>query len=60
MSDERSKKFQWISLAYLVLFMLAVFSPSLVRGDVLGLNEAHVEELLIFVFGLSGIAIFIF
>jgi hypothetical protein len=58
MSDERAKKFQWISLAYLLLFMLAVFSPSLVNKDYFGIIEANVEELLIFLFGLSGIAIF--
>lgn len=58
MSDERAKKFQWISLTYLLLFMLAVFSPSLVGKEYFGISEANVEELLIFLFGLSGIAIF--
>lgn len=58
MSDERARKFQWISLAYLVLFMLAVFSPSLVTRDYFGIQQAHIEELLIFVFGFSGVGIF--
>ncbi len=58
MSDERARKFQWISLAYLVLFMLAVFSPSFVNKSYFGVSESNVEELLIFIFGLSGIAIF--
>ncbi|MDF1497170.1 MAG: hypothetical protein P1P90_03860 [Patescibacteria group bacterium] len=58
MSDERSKKFQWISIVYLLLFALAVFSPSLVKQGYFGLHEQHVEEALIFLFGLVGISIF--
>lgn len=47
-------------MAYLILFMLAVFSPSLVTRDYFGVHETHVEEFLIFVFGFTGIAIFMF
>lgn len=45
-------------MAYLVLFMLAVFSPSFVNQSYFGIREANLEEILIFLFGLSGIAIF--
>ncbi|MHB8831394.1 MAG: hypothetical protein ACYC44_04760 [Patescibacteria group bacterium] len=58
MPEERSKKFQWVSLAYLVFFMLAVFSPSIVNDDYLGIPHAQLEEILIFIFGLLGIMIF--
>jgi hypothetical protein len=58
MNEERAKKFQWISLIYLVLFMMAVFAPSLINRDYLGIPETHVEELLIFLFGFTGIVIF--
>lgn len=58
MSDERSKKFQWISIVYLLLFALAVFSPSMIQQGYFGIHEHHVEEALIFLFGLAGISIF--
>jgi hypothetical protein len=58
MTDERSKKFQWISIVYLLLFAFAVFSPSLVQQGYFGIHEQHVEEALIFLFGLAGISIF--
>ncbi len=58
MSEERSQKFQWISIVYLLLFALAVFSPSLVKQGYFGLHEQHIEESLIFLFGLAGISIF--
>jgi hypothetical protein len=58
MQQERSKKFQWISIVYLVLFVLAVFSPSLIQQEYLGFQEHHIEEALIFLFGLAGISIF--
>jgi hypothetical protein len=45
-------------LAYLILFMMAVFAPSLITQDYLGIPETHVEELLIFLFGFAGIIIF--
>lgn len=50
---------EWISLVYLVLFVLAVMSPSLVSKGLFGVEEAHVEELLIFLFGLAGLVTFL-
>ncbi len=58
MQEERSKKFQWISVVYLILFVLAVFSPSLIGSGYFGFQEHHIEEGLIFLFGLAGISIF--
>lgn len=58
MSEERSMKFQWISIVYLVLFVLAVFSPSLINQNFFGIKEQHIEELLIFIFGIVGLSIF--
>ncbi len=58
MTPDRSTHFQWISLVYLLLFVLAVFAPSIVNQDYLGIPEQHVEEFLIFLFGLTGITIF--
>lgn len=58
MTEERSNKFQWISVVYLVLFVMAVFSPSIVRGGLFGVSEQHIEEILIFLFGVAGLAIF--
>lgn len=58
MTDERSAKFQWISIVYLLLFALAVFSPSLVRANHFGVDERYIEEGLIFLFGITGITIF--
>lgn len=54
----RLPRLEWISLVYLALFVLAVLAPSLVRGDVLGVPQEHVEEALIFIFGLAGLATF--
>lgn len=45
-------------MVYLVLFVMAVFAPSIVNRDYFGIPEQHVEEFLIFVFGLTGITIF--
>lgn len=51
-------RLEWISFVYLALFVLAVLSPSLVTNDFAGLDEKHVEELLIFIFGMTGLATF--
>lgn len=51
-------RLEWISLVYLILFVLAVLSPSLVTRDVLGVDERHVEEILIFLFGIVGLSTF--
>ncbi len=53
-----TKRAEWISLVYLVIFVLAVMAPSIVRGDFLGIPEAQVEEILIFIFGLVGLVTF--
>lgn len=50
---------EWISLVYLVFFVMAVMSPSLVSSGFLGIDESHIEELLIFLFGLAGLGTFI-
>ena len=49
---------EWISLVYLTLFVLAVLSPSLVTGDILGVDQQYIEEMMIFVFGIVGLVIF--
>lgn len=49
---------EWISLVYLALFVMAVLAPSLVSHDYLGIPQQHVEEFLIFLFGLVGLATF--
>ncbi|MFH1620969.1 MAG: hypothetical protein ABIB04_02695 [Patescibacteria group bacterium] len=49
---------EWISLVYLTLFVLAVFSPKIIKHTYFSFEEETVEELLIFVFGLAGILIF--
>ncbi|MBI4138973.1 hypothetical protein HY479_02370 [Candidatus Uhrbacteria bacterium] len=56
--SERSIRVEWISLVYLAFFVLAVLSPSLVRSNWFGIEERHVEEVLIFLFGIVGLSIF--
>ena len=51
-------RLEWISLVYLALFVLAVLSPSLVTKNFFGIPERHVEEFLIFLFGVVGLATF--
>jgi hypothetical protein len=51
-------RLEWIWFVYLALFVLAVLSPSLVTHDFIGIDERHVEELLIFVFGVTGLITF--
>lgn len=51
-------RLEWISLLYLVLFVLAVLSPSMVRGGILGFSEETLEEVFIFIFGLTGLVTF--
>ena len=58
MTEQRANKFQWISIVYLLLFVLAVFSPSLIQSGYFGIHEQHIEETLIFLFGIAGISIF--
>lgn len=58
MKSRSSVRLEWISLVYLAIFVLAVLSPSLVTHNVFGIDEQHVEELLIFVFGIIGLTTF--
>jgi hypothetical protein len=51
-------RIEWISLLYLVLFVLAVMSPSLVHAPIFGVSEVHAEEVLIFLFGIVGLGTF--
>ncbi len=51
-------RLEWISLVYLAIFVLAVMSPSLVNHDFFGIDENHVEEILIFIFGMVGLTTF--
>jgi len=56
--DIRQKRLEWISLVYLLFFVLAVFSPSFFRRGYWGLAEETLEEMTIFAFGLAGIVTF--
>lgn len=51
-------RLEWISLVYLAIFVLAILSPSLVTGPLFGIDERHVEEILIFTFGIVGLTTF--
>lgn len=51
-------RLEWISLVYLALFVFAVLSPSLVTRGIFGIDERHVEEVMIFLFGIVGLATF--
>ncbi len=56
--NPQPKRLEWISLVYLVFFVLAVISPSIYRQSYFGLSEVTLEEMTIFVFGLAGIMTF--
>jgi hypothetical protein len=51
-------RLEWISLLYLVLFVMAVLSPSMIKDGFFGVSEEYMEEIFIFVFGLTGLAVF--
>lgn len=55
---QRTNRFEWISLLYLLFFVLAVLSPSLYSHGYFGLSQATLEEATIFVFGLAGLLTF--
>ena len=55
---KKTPKLEWISLVYLLFFVLAVLSPSLNNKDRFGLPEERLEELSIFAFGIAGLATF--
>lgn len=56
--SNRTNRLEWISLLYLLFFVLAVLSPSIYRHSFFGLSETTLEELTIFIFGLAGIVTF--
>ncbi len=58
MSQLRTNRFEWISLLYLLFFVLAVLSPSLYNQGYFGLSEVTLEEVTIFLFGLAGLLTF--
>ncbi len=58
MKSKSLLRLEWISLVYLGLFVLAVLSPSLVSQGYFGVDERHIEELLIFIFGITGMITF--
>lgn len=51
-------RLEWVSVLYLVLFVLAVLTPRLVTRDFFGLDEVQIEEALIFFFGMTGLVTF--
>ena len=55
---ERANRLEWISLLYLLFFLLAVLSPSLYTRGYLGLSQTALEEMTIFLFGLAGLLTF--
>jgi hypothetical protein len=55
---KKAPKLEWISLVYLLFFVLAVLSPSIHSQDRFGLSEERLEELSIFAFGIAGLATF--
>ncbi len=55
---QRTGRLEWISLVYLVFFVLAVLSPSIYRQGYFGLTETRLEEITIFIFGLAGLMTF--
>ncbi len=58
MSPKKQSRIEWISIMYLVFFVLAVLSPSIHTRPLLGLTETQLEELTIFVFGIAGLLTF--
>jgi hypothetical protein len=54
----QNRRLEWIYLVYLAFFVLAVMSPSFVNHDYFGVSQTHIEEFLIFGFGLAGLLTF--
>jgi hypothetical protein len=55
---KKGLRIEWISIIYLVFFVLAVLSPSIHTRPLLGLSETQLEELTIFLFGIAGLVTF--
>ncbi|MEK7473483.1 MAG: hypothetical protein AAB668_02005 [Patescibacteria group bacterium] len=58
MTEKKAPRVEWISVIYLVFFVLAVLSPSIHTRDLFGLTETQLEEMTIFVFGIAGLLTF--
>ncbi|KAA0206906.1 hypothetical protein EDM68_01090 [Candidatus Uhrbacteria bacterium] len=58
MTTKKAPRLEWISVIYLVFFVLAVLSPSIHTRDLFGLTETQLEELTIFIFGIAGLLTF--
>ncbi len=56
--EERSSRFESVSLVYLAFFVLAVLTPSIISHDYLGLPQMYWEEILIFFTGLGSLVTF--
>lgn len=55
---KKGSRIEWISIIYLVFFVLAVLSPSIHSRPLFGLTETQLEELTIFLFGIAGLLTF--
>lgn len=55
---KKGSRIEWISIIYLVFFVLAVLSPSIHSRALFGLTETQLEELTIFLFGIAGLLTF--
>ncbi len=59
MSQSRmTRRLEWISLVYLLFFVLTVLSPSIFTQDYYGISQTTLEEITIFIFGLAGLLTF--
>ncbi len=55
-SQQQTKRFEGISLVYLIFFVLAVVTPSLITRDYFGVSQTVLEETFIFLMGLASLA----
>ena len=55
---KKGLRIEWISIIYLIFFVLAVLSPSIHTRPLFGLSETQLEELTIFLFGIAGLITF--
>ncbi len=53
--QKQTKRFESISFIYLLFFVLAVMTPSIVSRDYFGISQTVLEETLIFVMGLASL-----
>ncbi|MFA5129455.1 MAG: hypothetical protein WC477_00885 [Patescibacteria group bacterium] len=54
----KQPRFEWVSFIYLAFLVLAVLSPSMVRHNIFSIPEEQAEEILIFLFGATGLICF--